>query len=209
MDTNQQIMTYLKKNHGASLDALAKETQKSSEYIRGIVESDPTKIYKIVGDTITLKGLGDNLCVVCGEANTYFGSVPIRIPESILRGRQTSISKIKGHRKCYATIDVFFREDNILKCGDCSNSFGGWVDGDEVEEQCIKIDHKVTGHQGVLFGDPMCNYFSPDRHMCDKGNKEYDKKRGLWNEIEQAIEQRTLKGYQNLIEILEKTKLIK
>lgn len=207
MDINQQIIVYLRVNHGLSLEVLAKETQKSPEYIRGIVESDPNKIYKVIGDIITLKGLGDGLCVVCAKDND-FRSIPIRIPDNILAGRQLTNSSIKGHIKCYETIDVFFREKNILHCVDCTNSSGAWVDGDEVEEECAKIKHKVTGHQGVLFGDPMCNYFGPDSSMRDKRKKEYNKKRKIWAEIQPVIEQRTLKGYQNLINILEKAKLI-
>jgi hypothetical protein len=207
MDINEQIMTYLKQHHGVPLMELASQVKKSEDYIMGVMESSISKTYLNKNGIIVLNGLGDKLCVVCGEENDW-KSMPIRIPDEILKGRQVNPSTLNGHKKCYETIDVFFRVDNILSCIDCSNFSGEWIDGDEVLEECYKHKFKESGHQGVIAGNKMCNFFSPDMYMRDEKNPKYVKERKVWNEIKSNIEERTLKGYQNLITILEKSTLI-
>jgi hypothetical protein len=208
MSNTEIIHNYLKKEHGASLETMAKDINMSKDYIAGLIDSQIDK-YSIVDGTIALKSLGNTLCVVCSESKDPH-CVSIYLPKDLLTGKildATLKEEIRGHEKCYESIGLVFREKNMLKCYDCSSFTGQWIDGDEVLEKCYKLHYEKSGHRGVLASDSMCNHFSPDNDL--KTNPKFAEHKKCWEDIKPAIEQKTLQGYKNLIAILEKAKLLK
>lgn len=215
MKNTEIIQTYIKKEHGASLENIAKEIGLSTDFVAGLIDAEEDK-YRIIDKTISLNGLGSKLCVVCGESQDYSGhnTLPIMIPDLFLNGKKLDSSLnnglhtyVKGHRGCYTKIDVFFTENNMLHCIDCSSFHGDIIDIDEVKEYCYRLNYSEVGHKGVIASNPMCNYFSPDNDL--KTNPTFEKHKEFWNSIQPEIIQRKEKGYKNLVAILEKAKLLR
>jgi|GEM_PF-5428029 len=212
------IDDFLKREHGASIEKLSGITEKESGYIRDLIE-DKAEQYRIIDGVVSFNGLGTKLCIVCSKDQDY-KSMPITIPEKILTvhkgvlGNGMTLDEslkdgIKGHRGCYENIGLFFRETNILHCADCSHLHNRQVEGNKVLEKCDRLRYEETGHKGVIADNNMCNYFNPESALVKGKTSEDSKKMELWNKIRPSIAHKTLHGYDNLMEILEKTKLLK
>ena len=140
-------------------------------------------------------------------------SLKVKIPEGILKemGYVLKDSRLKegvaGHISCYEKIGVFSRHSHIdLTCYNCSSFHSEWVDGDEVLEKCYKWKKEEPGHQGVIGFNPICNFFGPNYSM--KTKEEYKNERSMWNKLRPSIEASTREGFENLIVLLEKAKLV-
>lgn len=204
-DQKAQLFQYLRENKGAELAQLAEGLGVSPDFILGMVESNG--LYRIEGEFVTIAGLGTDRCIVCAEDRmNEHNSVKVRLPQDSLDDRRLKgISEIRGHRRCYTEIDIFFRYQEGLSCWDCSSWSGAWVDGNEVEERCSRLGVTYSGHQGVIGADRMCNFFSPDHNMKTDDDNQW--KRDKWERIKPEIEQRTQAGYKNLVSLLEKARL--
>lgn len=210
-----QVYEIMKKDKIISLDSLSNKVGKSIDYILSGIEDDSR--YSLKEGILSLNGLGLENCVLCGDKNTTSkisgnSSIKIVIPKEFLEGYKLIEELEEGiisHRECYSKIDVFFRIQDTLKCIDCIYFSGAWVDGDSVEEKCIKWDDEHVGHKGSIASMDMCNFFIPDTYLRKESlEKEYKEERKLLDEIEPQIRERTNKGYKELISILEKLSLI-
>jgi hypothetical protein len=208
METAIQMSALMKRQKAMPLEKLAKDLGVSQDFVLGIIDS--SIIYKREKDLISLIGLGTERCIVCGEnIGEYDNIFKAKIPDELINGRKLDSSlyygEIKGHRKCYSEIDVFFRyedKNSSLVCWDCNHWSGAWVDGDEVEEKCYVLNEHDVGHRGVIGRNKICNLFSPDSDMKPKDRK-------YWEKIKPEVQRRTQQGYKNLVAVLEKAYLIK
>jgi hypothetical protein len=207
MDVEKSLYQIVSRELGVPLDGvLVSQLGVSKDFIRGMALVG--KDYRMVDDIVMLSGLGVTKCVVCGDADRIFYSTTavIQLPSEMLNGKvldPTLSNGIIGHRKCYKTIDAYFRvEGQGLVCWDCSSWSGGFVDGDEVMEKCRRLHEETTGHQGVLGSNPICNFYKAGFDVEEKDKQ-------TWERIKPEVEARTNKGYQNLIERLTKLHLIK
>ncbi len=216
----------LKNEKALSMSELSNISGKSKDYLLGVIKSNHIYMhFEIPNETgvgkkdssiemVTLKGFGTNRCIVCGEGNvSEYDAMRIKIPKGILDIKGLALKRpdhinegILGHRKCYTSIDVFFRNKEGLTCWDCSSWSGEWIDGDEVLEKCYKWDYKEPGHRGVIGANPICNFFHPNYNM--KTNDNYAKERETFNKINFSIALKTKKGLENLMGLLEKARLI-
>lgn len=207
-DKKTELYQILKKQKGVSLVQLAKELSVSEDFVLGMIESN--KLYLIKENIIALSGLGTDQCIVCSENGMDdHNSIGIVLPKEFLNGYKLNGKLslgIRGHKKCYSSIDVFFRCSCGLVCWDCSSWSGEWVAGDEVEEKCSKLKHHYTGHQGVIEREDICNFFSPRLYIKKEDDSQENKNK--WGKIKSEIEQRTLGGYKNLVVLLEKARLL-
>lgn len=206
-----QLYKYLKEHKISSALNLASELKTSADFVLGMIESD-NDYRKIGKDIITFNGLGVERCVVCAEKGMdHHNSVEIRLPPELIRGKELDnslLSGVRGHRKCYSTVDLFFRYEGGFICEDCSSWAGKFLDGSEAEEKCNRLEDKEVGHPGVMSKQYMCNHFTPRFELMN--NLEHQEDREAWEKrIKPVIEEKTNKGYASLISILEKCQLIK
>lgn len=209
MNNTELVMNYVRKEHGVTLDDIAKNTGLSKDYISGLIDSQ-AKNYRFVDDIITIKGLGTQACVVCGENDER--TISLKIPKGFLNEKnidESIGSNIKGHEKCYESIGVFFRIANNIICYDCSKFHGEWIDGDAVKEGCYETGYEATGHKGCVASNSICNHFNPDSSLRGRINSDNSRKMDTWLTIEQDIAIKTSQGYKNLVAILEKAKLLR
>ncbi|MBD3259444.1 hypothetical protein GF371_02320 [Candidatus Woesearchaeota archaeon] len=206
----EQLFKILMEKQGESIETLAKDLQVSPDFIRGIAAGN--KNFSLNDDFVLLAGFGVSRCIVCSETDymdeDYYGwrwAVNIELPSEMLRdydlGPQYS-REIRGHKKCYSKIDVWFRYEEGFHCIDCSSFRGEWVDGNEVVEGCSIMKQRELGHQGVMADDNMCNYFRPDSEVTEDHAEK-------WERVKTAIEARTQQGYRSLIAHLEKLRLLR
>lgn len=235
VSTREQLIHLMKQEKALSIDEIAKKLDKTSDFVKGMLESNRDYIVTNVGNVAvaSISGLGDERCFFCADEgikqdryNQSTMSVYISdIPKEVLENknlfdsfipRNVHINGIRAHRKCYNSIDLFFRQkedegmlkriedNNKLTCLYCQSFSGEWIDNSEVEEKCNHpfIKEETTGHQGCLADRYACNLFSPDSEM--RKNPDFEKERVLWQQIKPQIEQRTMQGYKNLVALLEK-----
>lgn len=211
MDNSELVRDYVRKEYGALLENIAKNTSLSTDYVAEIVNK-ASDMYRIIDDIVILNGLGENLCIVCGENNNH-ESMYIQIPKHLLDPKtldERLNERVKGHTDCYNGIDIFFRDNNkILRCMDCASFYGDGIDGGEILEECYRLKKIERGHRGVIAGNAICNFFGPNYRMIDEKSSEETKKMHFWMDIKPSMEKKTLQGYNSIITILEKAKLLK
>ena len=207
----EQIYSILKEEKAITAADLSKKLKKPKNYVLGVLEGVNKFILK--ESYITLPRLGSERCIVCGENNEFGKSIYMKIPPEFFKnikyifGGDWLEKGVMGHENCYKTIGVFLRYPKLnISCYDCNSFKGGWVDGDEVIEECHKWNHSETGHKGVIASNPVCNFFSPDWDL--KNNIKFKKQMAIWKNTNFLINQKTNKGFENLMSLLEKAKLI-
>jgi hypothetical protein len=233
ISTREQFMHLMKEKGTLSLEEIANTLEKNSDYILGLSEGDNSYFNFLVDEKkiISLKGIGSERCFFCGDESVKFdkynqstmGILLSDIPKELILGMKqnyeiipndVSFKGVRGHKKCYNSIDLFFRlkkEDDPIKklndteeivCWDCSSWYGGWVDASEVEEKCSQkyIKEEQAGHQGCIGSRYACNFFSPCNDM--KTHPEFERKRELWEKIKEETDKRTLQGYKNFVQLL-------
>ena len=213
----EQLFKILMEKQGESIETLAKDLQVSADFVRGIAAGDGT--FGVTNGFVLLRGLGQSRCIVCSKTDymdrerySSLSTVEIEIPQELLTDYERDSAlprKIRGHRKCMPSLDVYFRykEEDSLICWACSSWSGGWATENEVVEKCDRHGWSELGHRGVIGAKDMCNFFHPNYEI--RNDPEHKDKLDKWERIRPEIEARTQQGYQNLISHLEKLRLLR
>lgn len=207
MKIKKKFEQVMKKEKALTLQDLAEKFQVSTDYILGLIDSDSA--YYLEEDVVVLSGLGLDKCIICTEPMDEWDSLSVEIPAEMMRGyrlKKHLKMGIRGHRKCYSTIDVFFRYKSGLRCIHC------WYfdrpqqfPNGQVEEVCRRLHFRNIGDSGFVAFKPICNYFKPSYELTKLENaNESD----TWKKIEPILKERTLRGYKILMAILEKVFLL-
>jgi len=206
----KQLFEFLKGKKAASLEEISWELNVSEDFIRGLIHANDS--YKQKEDYVLLSGLGTDRCIVCADTMMDFNSIKISLPYKLQDeyGIKYPLSDgIKGHVRCYTEAGVFARFDKGFICGQCNRWYGGWIDGDEVEESCSTLGQKRVGHPGVIHDNQMCNFFTlAVIHKLNTTPEKYKKRQEEWEKIKPEMEKEKQKGYDNLVKLLENAHLI-
>jgi len=212
MQVTHSLDEYLKQNYSASIENISSEIYTRQDYIEKILSTHDKK-YQIIDGTISFKELGIGLCAVCGGFQD-FDTIAVTLPDRLLANKTLDsrlIEGIYGHKLCYSKLNMFFRIQDIITlpkpvtCIDCNYFHEEEIAEDEMLEKCYKLKTEESGIHGIIAKNPICNFFDSSYNFKTELNP---KEQQQWVDIRQLTAQKTNHGYNKLLEILLKTKLI-